>query len=133
MSTGHSLLLIYLIRTWILKNEQLRRQNRFVLVLILAVIILALGIHHFFNQSLQPVAVSDQRVVKVTIPKGATDHEVAQIMKSHQLVRSQYVFYYYLQTHKTAGVKAGKFKLRRSSSVPQLVDKLQQNQAAKKR
>lgn len=115
-----------------MKEEQLRRQNRLVVVLIILLVAIGLGIHQFFNYSLQPVAKNDRQTVTVVIPSGATDSEVAQIMKKHHLVRSRYVFDYYLQTHKTEGVKAGRFMLRRSLSVQELVAKLQQNQAAKK-
>ena len=41
-----------------------------------------------------------------------------------------YVFDYYLQTHKTQGIKAGRFYLKRSQSTPQIVEKLQQKPTA---
>lgn len=53
-------------------------------------------------------------------------------MKEKQLVRSAYVFSYYLQTHKTKGVKAGKFRLAQTQSVPQIAAELQSSRAAKR-
>lgn len=116
-----------------MNDEQLKKQNRLVLILLVLVVIAGLAIHQYFNYSLQPVDPSDHQKVTVVIPTGATDHRVARILKKHRLVRSQFVFDYYLQTHKTNGVKAGKFRLKRSASVPELAGVLQQNQAAKKR
>ena len=116
-----------------MNNDQLKRQNRLVLLRIVVIVIAGLAIHQYFNYSLQPVDSSSQQRVTVVIPAGATDHRVAKIMKEHRLVRSQFVFYYYLQTHKTHGVKAGKFHLTRSATVPELAGILQQSRAAKKR
>lgn len=104
-----------------------------VLVLLGIIIIAGLAIHQYFNYSLRPVDSNSHQRITVVIPTGATDHRVAKILKKHRLVRSQFVFDYYLQTHKTHGVKAGKFHLTRSATVPELVGILQQNQAVKKR
>lgn len=111
----------------------MKRQNRLVLCLVVALVVVGLAIHQYFNYSLKAVDAGDQRRVTVVIPAGATDHQVARILKGHGLVRSQFVFDYYLQTHKTHGVKAGKFRLSRSATVPELAGILQQNRAAKRR
>lgn len=116
-----------------MEEKKLRRQNRLVLVLLALLVIAGLVIHQYFNYCLRPVAPASRQTVQVVIPKGATDHEVASLLKSHQLVKSQFVFDYYLQTHKTGGVKAGRFNLKRSATVPQLAEQLQENKAAKKR
>lgn len=116
-----------------MNNERLKHQNRLVLCLIAALIIIGLAIHQYFNYSLRAVNEDDHQRVTVVIPAGATDQRVAEILKDHRLVRSQFVFDYYLQTHKTHGVKAGKFRLSRSATVPELAATLQQNRAAKKR
>lgn len=115
-----------------MNEEKLRQQNRIVIVLIILLIIAGLAIHQYFNYALQPVNHDEHQKVTVIIPRGATDRRVAGIMKKHGLVRSKFVFDYYLQTHKTNGIKSGKFYLRRSSSVPELVTTLQKDQAAKK-
>ena len=112
-------------------KSQLRRQNLTVLIIIALVIIGGLITHQVFNQSLRAINASDPTVVKVTIPRGATDKEVALLLKQHHLVRSAFVFDYYLQTHKTTGVKAGQFKMTRKMSTPQIVRNLQKRQMAK--
>lgn len=116
-----------------MNNDRLKRQNRLVLCLVAILVLAGLAIHQYFNYSLRAVDANDHQRVTVTIPAGATDHRVARILKEHGLVRSQFVFDYYLQTHKTHGVKAGKFRLSRSATVPELAGILQQNRAAKKR
>lgn len=116
-----------------MNDKRLKRQNRLVLCLVAILVITGLAIHQYFNYSLKAVDSDDQRRVTVVIPAGATDHRVARILKGHGLVRSQFVFDYYLQTHKTHGVKAGRFRLMRSATVPELAATLQQNRAAKRR
>ena len=114
-------------------EQQLRRQNRFVIGLVVVLVALGLAIHQYFNYALQPVSPNNRASVTVTIPKGATDDEVGAILKKKRLVRSSYVFSYYLQTHKTSGIKAGQFTLDRSLTVPQITRQLQNSRAAKVR
>lgn len=112
-------------------NEKLRRQNRFVLILLIILVCCGLGIHQYFNYALRPVNPSASQVVRVEIPQGATDHQVGTILKEKQLVRSSFVCDYYLQTHKEAGVKAGTFKLKASYTTPQIVKLLQESRESR--
>lgn len=105
--------------------KQLRRQNRIVVVIVVVMLLAALLVHDVFNRSLRPVDAGDHQRVTVVINRGATDHQVATTLKAKGLIRSALVFDYYLQTHKSNGVKAGRFYLRRSMSTPQLVTRLQ--------
>lgn len=111
-----------------MEEQKLKKQNRLVLVIIVLLVAAGLAIHQYFNYALRPVSSASQQRVTVT----ATDDEVARILKEKQLVRSAYVFSYYLQTHKTKGVKAGKFRLAQTQSVPQIAAELQSSRAAKR-
>lgn len=114
-------------------EQQLRRQNRFVIGLVVVLVALGLAIHQYFNYALRPVASGSRTRVTVVIPKGATDDEVGTILQEKRVIKSAFVFSYYLQTHKTSGVKAGTFTLNRSLTVPQIAGRLQDSQAAKRR
>lgn len=104
---------------------QLRKQNRIVIIIVIVMVIAALAVRQVFNRSLRPVDADDHQRVEVVIDRGATDKQVAAQLKKKGLIRSSLVFDYYLQTHKSDGVKAGRFVLRRSMSIPQLVSRLQ--------
>lgn len=112
-------------------KDKLRRQNKLVVIILLILLCCALIIHRYFNYSLTPVNASSNQVVTVTIPRGATDHQVGRILKEKKVVRSAFVCDYYLQTHKTTGIKAGKFKLKASYSTPKIIKILQEPQASK--
>lgn len=112
-------------------DERLRRQNRVVIAILVILICCGLGIHQYFNYALKPVDSSSKQTVRVQIPKGATDRQVSTILKSKHVVRSRFVCDYYLQTHKSSGVKAGTFKLKASYSTPQIVSLLQQSRASR--
>lgn len=112
-------------------SKDIRKQNYIVLMIVILLLIVGLLVHGYFNYSLKPVSTEDATNVKVTIPKNSTDHQVSEILKQHHLVRSQYVFYYYLQTHKTHGVKAGIFNLQKNQSIPEMVVRLQESRHAK--
>ncbi|MGM9892289.1 endolytic transglycosylase MltG [Limosilactobacillus sp.] len=112
-------------------EEKLKRQNRLVIGLVFVLIIAGLAIHQYFNYALRPVTPQSQSRVTVVIPRGTTDDEVGTILQKKRLIRSAFVFSYYLQTHKTSGVKAGRFVVKRSLTVPQIVNQLQDSRAAK--
>ncbi|WP_283588583.1 endolytic transglycosylase MltG [Limosilactobacillus viscerum] len=114
-------------------SQKLKQQNKIVLLIVALLVVAGLTIHQYFNYALQPVSPNNRASVTVTIPKGATDDEVGAILKKKRLVRSSYVFSYYLQTHKTSGIKAGQFTLDRSLTVPQITRQLQNSRAAKVR
>ncbi|WP_295728383.1 endolytic transglycosylase MltG [uncultured Limosilactobacillus sp.] len=113
-------------------SKQIRKQNYLALVILGVFCAIGLCIHSYFNYSLTPVDKDPQRSVRIIIPRNSTDQQVSKILKQQDLVRSQYVFYYYLQTHKTNGVKAGTFELKKSQSVPEITTQLQENRHAKK-
>lgn len=111
-------------------KQQLRHQNIVTIIVIAILIIGGLVIHGWFNHELLPVDTIDQTKRVVVIPKGTTDKQTGSLLKKQKLVRNAYVFDYYLQTHKTQGIKAGRFYLKRSQSTPQIVEKLQQKPTA---
>lgn len=113
-------------------KKQIRQQNLLALVIVALFLAVGVCVHGYFNYSLTPVNKNSQKTKKVIIPRNSTDQQVSTILKRQELVRSRYVFYYYLQTHKTNGVKAGTFTLKQSQSVPEITVRLQENRHAKK-
>ncbi|KGL66668.1 MULTISPECIES: endolytic transglycosylase MltG [Limosilactobacillus] len=111
-------------------KQQIQRQNIVTLLVIVILIVSGLIVHGWFNHELLPVDADDQTRRMVVIPKGTTDKQAGTLLKKQKLVRNAYVFDYYLQTHKTQGIKAGRFYLKRSQSTPQIVEKLQQKPTA---
>lgn len=101
-------------------KEKIKKQNIIVLIILVILAVIGLVIHAYFNQCLKPVDRSDRQVRIVTIPQNTTDKGAADILHERGLVRNSYVFYYFLQTHKTHGIKAGKFKISPSQSVPEI-------------
>ena len=71
-----------------MEEQKLKKQNRLVLVILVLLVATGLAIHQYFNYALRPVSSASQQRVTVTIPRGATDDEVARILKEKQLVRS---------------------------------------------
>lgn len=113
-------------------SKEIRQQNYIVLIVVAVLFMVGLIVHGYFNYSLQPVDREAQSTVKVTIPQNSTDQQVSVLLKEQGLVRSRYVFYYYLQTHKTNGVKAGTFHLKKSQSIQELTAELQESQRARR-
>lgn len=112
-------------------SDYIRKQNYLVLVIIIILLAIGVGVHGYFNHSLKPVRPGSQQVVKVVIPANSTDSQVSRILKERGLVRNRFVFYYYLQTHKTHGLKAGTFRLQKGQSIQEITENLQESRHAK--
>ncbi|WP_251547961.1 endolytic transglycosylase MltG [Limosilactobacillus caecicola] len=113
-------------------SKQIRKQNYIVIAVVVFLLAVGLIIHGYFNYALTPLNRQNDQTVRVHIPRNSNDQQVSAILKRAGLVRSRYVFYYYLQTHKTNGVKAGTFYLQKSQSIPEIVTHLQESTHAKK-
>lgn len=94
------------------------------IVLVLAVIVGiggVIGVRHYYNENLKAVS-SDQALVEVTIPSGATLSEISALLKEKGLIRNQRVFESYVRNNgASADIKAGTYELSPAYSVPEIV------------
>ncbi|QNQ80181.1 endolytic transglycosylase MltG [Lactobacillus sp. PV034] len=91
--------------------------------IILALLVIGGGIYTVY--ALQPANRHDENVVSVHIPEGATNDEIAGILKKDGLIRNISIFKMWLKTHSVAGFQAGDFYVSPSMNNRQIVSQLQ--------
>ncbi|MGY5338756.1 endolytic transglycosylase MltG [Levilactobacillus spicheri] len=94
------------------------------LLVILAVAIGVIG-YNYFQSSLKPLDTSNDNVVQVHVPMGATSNKIGQILQDKKVVKSGMVFNYYVKSHKFTNFRAGYYQLKPSMTLNTIAKQLQ--------
>ena len=109
-----------------LEQEGANKVLRWILGVISALIVVGViggGIYTVY--ALQPANRHNEQVVNVHIPDGATDDEIADILKKDGLIRNTTIFKAWLKTHSATNFQAGDFYISPSMNNKQIVSQLQ--------
>lgn len=79
----------------------------------------------FVMSSLQPYDAGSKKEVKVRIPTGATNKEIAEILAKDKVIKNATVFNYWMKTKSYTNFQAGDFYLSPSMSLEKVVSALQ--------
>lgn len=102
----------------------------FLLVLIIVVIAAVVFLYKTYQTNLQPLG-NDKTAISVTIAPGSTNAEIADLLLSKKIIRSDWAFEWYIRINQAnGGLKAGTYNLSEDRSVPQLVDILSAGKTA---
>jgi UPF0755 protein len=96
----------------------------FIVGLILVIVFITFLTAQIYNQDLSPVSPDDQQLVKVTIPSGYSDDQIAALLVSDHLIKQAWVFKVYVHTLNNEILQAGTYKLSPSYSLPKIVKTL---------
>ncbi|WP_390892218.1 endolytic transglycosylase MltG [Levilactobacillus namurensis] len=99
------------------------------LLVILAVAIGIIG-YHYFQSALKPLDASNDNVVQVNVPMGATSNKIGQILQDKKVVKSGMVFNYYVKSHKFTNFRAGYYQLKPSMTLNTIAKRLQMGGSA---
>ncbi|KJW13518.1 endolytic transglycosylase MltG [Lactobacillus spicheri] len=94
------------------------------LLVILAVAIGVIG-YNYFQSALKPLDTSNDNVVQVHVPMGATSNKIGQILQDKKVVKSGMVFNYYVKSHKFTNFRAGYYQLKPSMTLNTIAKQLQ--------
>ncbi|MGL5899716.1 MAG: endolytic transglycosylase MltG [Lactobacillaceae bacterium] len=95
---------------------------------ILAVVIIITGIMLFkyVETSLKPVNPESSKIIKVKIPVGSTNKNIAHILEEKNIIKSATVFNMYVKTNNISDFKAGIYDFKQSDTIKQISSKLQE-------
>lgn len=116
------------------KDAQIVRK----IVLIIAVAIftaciaIAAGSYFYIKSALQPVDPNDHTSVHVSIPIGSSVNDIANVLEEKQLIKSSFVFRYYVKLKNHVDFQAGEYDLSRSMSVEDIVAALKTGKVTEK-
>ncbi|MCF7844913.1 MAG: endolytic transglycosylase MltG [Kiritimatiellales bacterium] len=98
-------------------------------LLIITLIVLA-SASLWYKASLRPVDISSDTRLALKIDQGMSVQDIAQVLYDRQIIRSRKAFMIFAKFHgKEAALQAGKFVLRPSMNVAELIEVLQDGKA----
>lgn len=94
------------------------------LALIVLFVVAAVAVRHMYYGNLKPVNDS-QQVTLLTVEKGSTAVQIADLLQEKKLIRSSAIFQWYIRTERVRDkMQAGTYALRSSMSVQEIVSVL---------
>lgn len=89
------------------------------------VVVLLIGLFVWYNQQLAAVDSGSDEKVAVTIKPGSGLSQIAETLKTNELIRSELAFEWYVrQSGKTSLLQSGSYRLAKNEAVPAIVKHL---------
>lgn len=108
------------------EKKAAHKLTKWILSLILALVILvAVGGGFYVYDAMKPVDASSKKEVRVEIPAGATNSQIADILAKDKVIKNATVFNYWTKTKSISNFLAGDFYLSPSMTFDQIVKQLQ--------
>lgn len=99
-------------------------------ILFIAIISSAIVIRQTYQENLKPLS-DDNKGIVVTIEPGAITSEISEQLKSKAVIKSDWAFEWYIRNHNLySDIKAGRYVLSASQSIPEIVDKITSGEVA---
>lgn len=99
------------------------------LIAVLVVLVGAFG-YNYVKTALQPLDRNSNKQIEVKIPVGSTNKQIGAILEEKKVIKSGFVFDYYVRTNKLASFKAGYYELKPSMSLATIAKELQKGGAS---
>ncbi|KRL04235.1 endolytic transglycosylase MltG [Liquorilactobacillus oeni] len=96
-----------------------------VLVIALLVVVLLFIGFHYFNRAQQPLNPNSNKKIEVKVPIGSTSKQIGSILEEKKVIKSGFVFDYYVKTNKYTHFKAGYYEFKPSMTLKKIVQNLQ--------
>jgi UPF0755 protein len=112
------------------KLEAKAKKRKFAwIVPVVAIVVLLSSCVLWFENAMRPVNPDNSGTVAVSIPKGRSVADTAEILKKHKLIRNETAFVIYARIYGTT-VQAGLHSLSQSQSLPEIARSLEQADTA---
>ncbi|WP_425613266.1 endolytic transglycosylase MltG [Xylocopilactobacillus apicola] len=116
------------------KSDKIRQDNQKVkhistwIIGILATVILITGImlYKYVETSLKPINPESSKVIRVKIPVGSTNKDIAHLLEQKRVIKSATVFNVYVKTNNISDFKAGIYEFKQSDTIKKISSKLQE-------
>lgn len=84
-----------------------------------------IGTKVYINSAMKPVNSAKNTQIQVKIPLGASNKKIGTILQDKKLIKSSWVFDYYIKTHNKTSFNAGYYVLKPSMNLATVVNKLE--------
>lgn len=108
------------------EKKAAKKMTKWILSIVLAVIILiGIGTGAYVYSAMKPYDAKSNKEVRVEIPSGATNSQIAEILAKDKIIKNATVFNYWTKTKSVSNFLAGDFYLSPSMNFDQIVAQLQ--------
>ncbi|KRL83742.1 endolytic transglycosylase MltG [Ligilactobacillus apodemi] len=96
-------------------------------ILVIGIMVVLVGAfgYRYFKSALEPLDKTSTKQIEVKIPVGSTTKQIGAILENKKVIKSGFVFDYYVKTHKISNLKAGYYVLKPSMSLAKISKTLQ--------
>ncbi len=94
------------------------------LLVILILFFCFLG-YRFVQSSLKPLDAASNQTIEVKVPIGSTNKQIGGILQKKHVIRSGFVFNYYVKSKRLGAFKAGYYDFKPSMSLDEIANQLQ--------
>ncbi len=107
------------------KSKWLKRLFGVAITLFVTALLLITGVYIWYSQNLHAVQPNSDEKVKITIDAGTGPEQIAGLLKTNDLIRSETAFGWYVRIAGQAGaLQAGSYRLGKNEDVPTIVKHL---------
>ena len=94
-------------------------------VLVVVILFFCFLGYRYVQRSLKPLDPTSNESIKVKVPIGSTDKQIGDILQKRGVIRSGFVFNYYVKSKQLAAFKAGYYDFKPSMTLAQIATELQ--------
>lgn len=99
-------------------------------IIVVLLVVVAISGYSYFKSGLKPLAPNSNKRVEVKVPVGSTSKQIGSILEEKKVVKSGFVFDYYVKSKKIANFKAGYYELKPSMTLNEIAHDLQKGGAS---
>ncbi|WP_071460221.1 endolytic transglycosylase MltG [Bacillus massilinigeriensis] len=118
------------------QRKEAKTIRRIVAITVLAIgtlaAVLLIGAYAYVNSALKPVDPDSKKTVNVEIPIGSTVNGIGQILEDKGIIRDARVFKYYVKFKNESGFMAGKYSMKPSMTLSEVVTGLKSGKVMQK-
>src|SRR5690606_28834340 len=120
------------------KDQNTHLQHPFIRKLLIYVISLCIvvgtvffAVKYTYNKFTNPMDSNDHSDVVIVVPMGTSARGIGNILYEEGLIRNKGVFKIFMElSSKSSNIQAGKYKLKKSMSLPEIVDSITTGEGA---
>lgn len=94
-------------------------------IIIVLLVVVAVSGYSYFKAGLKPLAPNSNKRIEVKVPVGSTSKQIGSILEQKKVVKSGFVFDYYVKSKKFTNFKAGYYELKPSMTLNKIARALQ--------
>ncbi|BDG31262.1 endolytic transglycosylase MltG [Parageobacillus thermoglucosidasius] len=102
------------------------------IVVFFTCIVIAAGSYFYIKSALRPVDPDDRTPVHVSIPLGSSMNDIADMLEEKRLIKSSFVFRYYVKLKNHVNFQAGEYQLNRSMPLEKIIAVLKTGKVTEK-